>query len=318
MKPKKEFSKIKKAISQAGELRDGLLIIFASTYIFGYMIWSWNAWKNNLGLLPVVNYQYISAGMIPVLIIITGYILLVFKNYISKHINRVYKSTYKSTNINEFIRLMEKLGFKPKMNITNLKILFYIIYFILLYSIMVYPNLPQEFGGPSPRWAYLDIDRCYLSNDTITDLFSESNVTSNSVIRSDLLDVYFVNSQYILVRPHKKKYDSEFKVYSRSTVYEIRESSIKGIIWCSQNKQEYLNVGNEFLKNHEYNESIVFYEKALDIDPKFAKAWYGLGIALNNTSRYEEANYSFRMYNEFSDAIKFSLLGNNMTEIYIT
>lgn len=40
-----------------------------ATYVLGYLVWSVNAWANNLGMLPALETQYFVAGIIPMLIL---------------------------------------------------------------------------------------------------------------------------------------------------------------------------------------------------------------------------------------------------------
>lgn len=52
-----------------GERRDGFLVGAAVLYGLGYSVWSYNAWRNHLGQLPAVEFQYLMAGLIPAFII---------------------------------------------------------------------------------------------------------------------------------------------------------------------------------------------------------------------------------------------------------
>jgi hypothetical protein len=54
-------------------LRDGLLVTASILYVVGYMVWSFNALQNHLGLLPALDPQYFVAGLIPVVIILMAY-----------------------------------------------------------------------------------------------------------------------------------------------------------------------------------------------------------------------------------------------------
>jgi hypothetical protein len=56
-------------IKKMGDLRDGLLVFGAVIYALGYLVWSIHAWKENLGLLPALEPQYLAAGTIPSLIL---------------------------------------------------------------------------------------------------------------------------------------------------------------------------------------------------------------------------------------------------------
>jgi hypothetical protein len=48
-----------------GERRDGFLIGGAVLYGLGYLVWSYNAWRNHLGQLPAIEFQYLMSGLIP-------------------------------------------------------------------------------------------------------------------------------------------------------------------------------------------------------------------------------------------------------------
>jgi hypothetical protein len=56
-----------KFLVNVGKLRDGFLVIVTLVYITGYVAWSYIAWTNGLGALPVLDAQYLIAGMPPIL-----------------------------------------------------------------------------------------------------------------------------------------------------------------------------------------------------------------------------------------------------------
>jgi len=53
-----------------GEWRDRILVVASALYLVGYIFWSVNAYANNLGLLPALQFQYIVAGFAPVSIVV--------------------------------------------------------------------------------------------------------------------------------------------------------------------------------------------------------------------------------------------------------
>lgn len=55
-----------------GERRDGFIVIGAIVYGAGYLVWSYTAWRNGLGQLPALEFQYIIAGILPTLILCAG------------------------------------------------------------------------------------------------------------------------------------------------------------------------------------------------------------------------------------------------------
>ena len=61
-----------------GERRDGFLVGGAVLYGLGYLVWSYNAWRNELGQLPAAEFQYFMAGLVPAAIIATAWAGAVF------------------------------------------------------------------------------------------------------------------------------------------------------------------------------------------------------------------------------------------------
>lgn len=53
--------------------------------------------------------------------------------------------------------------------------------------------------------------------------------------------------------------------------------------------KEHLLKGNEFYYKEEYEKSIEYFDKALEIDPKYADAWNNKGAALIRLEKYNEA-----------------------------
>ena len=65
---------IKEHLKTTSDLRDGLLIAASILYIVGYLVWSFSAWQNHLGLLPALDPQYFVAGLVPVIIMLVAYL----------------------------------------------------------------------------------------------------------------------------------------------------------------------------------------------------------------------------------------------------
>ncbi len=66
---------LQKSLNRAQEIgkhRDTLLVSIAATYGLGYLAWSIFAWRQNLGLLPALDFQYMVAGAGLVLFIVFG------------------------------------------------------------------------------------------------------------------------------------------------------------------------------------------------------------------------------------------------------
>jgi hypothetical protein len=62
-------------LQHLGRIRDGLLVIGALLYGFGYASWAAYAWLNNLGPMPGLDAQYFVAGIPILLFIILGLVI---------------------------------------------------------------------------------------------------------------------------------------------------------------------------------------------------------------------------------------------------
>ena len=77
-------------IKRIGDLRDGLLVLTTCVYIAGYLSWTSYAFENNLGPIPALDAQFLSAGLVPVMVIVTFYystrILFYVRHWLKKSI----------------------------------------------------------------------------------------------------------------------------------------------------------------------------------------------------------------------------------------
>lgn len=91
----------------------------------------------------------------------------------------------------------------------------------------IFPNIPQEFGGPKPRCAQLDVITTQLSDETLYAILpSNATINDTRVIRSNDVNVFFSNSEFLLVSPFVKNKGNN------SEIYEIKRSNLEAIIWC--------------------------------------------------------------------------------------
>jgi len=84
-------------------LRDSVLLTGSVLYVTGYIVWSIQAYKNNLGLLPLIDSQYFVAGFLPVVTFMLLIALLwgvwTTKKLVQNHLDR------SATGWKRFIRL---------------------------------------------------------------------------------------------------------------------------------------------------------------------------------------------------------------------
>lgn len=72
-----DTKKSNKLIEIVKIIRDNLLFVASILYALGYIVWAFNAWQNNLGLLPALDFQYLVAGIFPA-IVIAIYIIIIW------------------------------------------------------------------------------------------------------------------------------------------------------------------------------------------------------------------------------------------------
>jgi hypothetical protein len=73
-------------LKELGSLRDGFLVTAALFYFFGYIVWAINAYRNDLGLLPALEFQYFIAGALPVVIILLLYSIVAGSKWVTKKV----------------------------------------------------------------------------------------------------------------------------------------------------------------------------------------------------------------------------------------
>lgn len=268
-----------------GDRRDGFLVGSAGLYSLGYLVWSYNAWRNNLGQLPALEFQYLIAGIVPAFIIAVAWTGITLFSRASDTITTLYKRhIYLPLLISlvtiaiQFIPILFQFG--PKLGwihtdwtseqIYNYTVPLFILsmylaavtkhsgegkffrvfrevygyllsLFFCWYSMTIYfdlyPNLPQELGGPEPRCAYVDLVQEETSLSTLSKLvpINSSEGTPYAeikVVRSRKLDVYFSSNDYLLVRiaDNDNTYGSINPI--EAPLYELPKEVIRVIEWC--------------------------------------------------------------------------------------
>jgi hypothetical protein len=206
------------------KLRDLALAGAAGTYAFGFIIWSIHALRNNLGLLPALDSQYIIAGLVPIIILVLAvapcYVVikrikfnanmlpvLVVINiiFVCLHFFFPQEQVLVRTGVNILQYIFTVLTLAVSLSvyagspsstrfripIPVFRILSYLPTLVLMitaiffsYAVTVYPNIPQTFGGAKPRCAYLDVDPSKISAASKNVLFSTDG-DSISTINGD-------------------------------------------------------------------------------------------------------------------------------------
>lgn len=95
----------------------------------------------------------------------------------------------------------------------------------LVLYITLYGSLPRVLGGPTPRCAYVDLVRDETAQATLLDLVASPPNSTDKVIRSQKLNVYFETNDYLLVRPAI--------FVAGMPLYQLRKEMIRAVQWCS-------------------------------------------------------------------------------------
>jgi len=269
-----------------GERRDGFLVGGAVLYGLGYLVWSYNAWRNHLGQLPAIEFQYLMAGVVPAFILLiawaaTGYFssirdktiaiferykalrlgsliacfviaavtsnmtALIDKGWISIGVTKQQLFNYTSpvVLVLAYLSLLPYLTpehYKGTYVGVQLRVYQYAIpvafcwYSLVLYF-ELYPRLPQELGGPEPRYAYVSLVQDEIAPSLLSALVSDrpTDAAPNSkpkVVRSSKLRVYFSNSDYMLVRTTANSAAAGGNLKD-VPLYELRKDVIRAIEW---------------------------------------------------------------------------------------
>lgn len=289
-----------------GKLRDGILVFGGATYGLGYIVWSIHAWKENLGLLPALEPQYLAAGVVPMLLIWLAY--FGFKRAVQltyKVINwrtgqtgiwptvwrilgvaclaggsvglawlytsgkrhplsqfQVFFGTMagsalllsglilwlflspslivgrsSSSGTHERGLLAEVLSLVVKgllwSFLTGLLICAYLVlylsFFTAMYVFVLYPAIPQEFGGVRPRCAYIDVAKDQLSVATQKEILPNAAESDGTVAQSYRMTVYFSGSEFMLAR---RDLGEPPAGQPKPKLFELRKEVIKAVHWC--------------------------------------------------------------------------------------
>jgi len=104
-----------------------------------------------------------------------------------------------------------------------------------LFLLSLYPQIPQEFGGPKPRNAYIDLKWGDVSRQTRSSLLPKESLVQAVEIRKDKvpsafrsveLDVYFSGSDYLLVRTHGASSDTP--------VIQVKKDTVQSVEWTGE------------------------------------------------------------------------------------
>ncbi len=97
----------------------------------------------------------------------------------------------------------------------------------IVFYMLLYPQLPQAFGGVQPRCAYVDVTIGKVSTETLDGIVARKAPDKKEihVVRTKKLDVFFSGRDFMLIRPQSGKGHAK-------PIYELKKDVIKAITWC--------------------------------------------------------------------------------------
>lgn len=132
-------------------------------------------------------------------------------------------------------------GLQPRFSLIRTFMVYAFAICALPLYLSLYPKLPQSLGGPRPRQAYVDLVISQIAPASIEALVGpdygvktagdalsyKTGGSADGVVQSKRLNVYFSNSDYMLVRVA-----TEIKPHE-GTLFELRKEVIRAVQWCS-------------------------------------------------------------------------------------
>ena len=106
-------SRVEQSFQRIGKLRDGVITAASVLYLLGYLAWSFYAWKNNLGLLPVIQTHYFMAGVAPALFAVCCWLVFRCLKLLTDFTIKISTKRYaKATDINrkKFLRISTRIN----------------------------------------------------------------------------------------------------------------------------------------------------------------------------------------------------------------
>jgi len=251
------------------ERRDGFLVGGAILYGLGYPVRLLNASRYHLGDVPALDFQYVMSGIVPALILGLAWAAATsFFRWRAKLASvRILRWLIPVSLIGVFILLLSlpRIAGQSKWPYWVVGFLYASLFYLFLTAksdldwfdrtykyvvlayfclvcligyLTIYPHLPRQLGGPQPRCAYVDLVRDEVAPPTLAELTRPVDMdkvaVTEKVVRSTKLEVYFANSDYLLVRaaivPGGQKEADPLSNPNR--LYELRKETIRAIQWC--------------------------------------------------------------------------------------
>jgi hypothetical protein len=250
-------------VERIGKLRDGILVASGALYVLGYGVWSVHALGEGLGLLPALELQYLLAGSLLALILLSSLLLGVALMRVA------YGSQNWKQSPHAFVRLLGSVlpgllgGGVAALAITLMSfaghfllgsllcvvgggllallssvgpmrryergsVAVFLVSLValsstVLFLTVIYPKVPQAVGGVEPQCGYLEVARADASAVLVQELFDPAQTETDTIARSRKLSILFSGGDTYVVRVRN---------LDNARTYEVRKEIIKSASSC--------------------------------------------------------------------------------------
>ncbi len=120
-----------------------------------------------------------------------------------------------------FTRLLRKFDAIYRKSLSYYLLISFAILAVVLYSLLLYPQIPQELGGIKPKPALLEL-RSATFSDQLLEQLSETSVNSE-IVRTVEVDILFYSSNRLVVRQTNED--------GHKSTYDLKRDDVETIIW---------------------------------------------------------------------------------------
>jgi len=253
------------AISRVGLLKDAVVAVGGFVYLLGYLVWSYYAWRYDIGPVPALQGQYFvagiavcivfgAAGCLAYLIIraadvswpryldsrtpavrrllfgLAIAILLLAVVVVLVAVNARFVATMIAVTLLPFVLSALRATSHLSRKLIRVALIGYIgsmtMFAVLQLIEQWYPLWPQELGGGKPRFAYVTIYKSAVGNGGLAYLVSDQRRDSD-VVQTRPLFVLVRTNDYLIVSPDPPNR----RFHGENARTEIPTKAIAGIVW---------------------------------------------------------------------------------------
>lgn len=220
-----------------GELRDATLFVATAIYVLGYSTWAIYSARRGLGVLPPLEGQYFLAGIFPFVLLLVGTWVVRAISPAAAEVDRKralhngYSVTGLAMSAMSLARLSESVSLR--LGVVGTIVGIFIVFFLnclaialfvragvkrllwpfrllvtvillasgYLYSLLMFPLIPRELGGPSPSCVLVDITGNAVAPATAKDLGLAELPSRDVAVRSAPLLLHFDGGGLLVVSP---------------------------------------------------------------------------------------------------------------------